>query len=292
MKKQLIFIAIILFYFYSEGQSNKMQIGKSYITLQNYNLLEKLPLTKKDSMNFVIRANDTLVLIETAHEKGSYVTYEYKDSTFLTYYKKIAFNEKDNRASDPATMKYWKNDIKIFFSKSISKSVKKEFLSFTNSISKNIDSLNIYQVKKIEDSNYVIYYFGDYEYNPSMTNNKFSNYVISWNGGNQIYRGSLKLDDKTNFSDRLRIQKMKSLFIKSLGHFLFIEEFDCESIFSDCYSENKKMMPFDLELLKYHYSYGICKGTDLKTFERQHRDGKKSLEKENHTLKFFHPHSN
>jgi hypothetical protein len=36
----------------------------------------------------------------------------------------------------------------------------------------------------------------------------------------------------------------------------------------------------DLEILKYHYSYGICKGTNLETFEKNHSDAKQHLRKE------------
>jgi hypothetical protein len=43
----------------------------------------------------------------------------------------------------------------------------------------------------------------------------------------------------------------------------------------------------DLEILKYHYSYGICKGTDLIVFEKNHKDAKETL-KGNSKIEFIH----
>jgi hypothetical protein len=58
-------------------------------------------------------------------------------------------------------------------------------------------------------------------------------------------------------------------FIRSLGYFYAQPNYlDCTSYFSSCPSD-KKIWKKDLEILKYHYSYGICKGTDLIVFEKK-----------------------
>jgi hypothetical protein len=36
----------------------------------------------------------------------------------------------------------------------------------------------------------------------------------------------------------------------------------------------KRIWKKDLEILKYHYSYGICKGTDLIVLKKSHKDKK------------------
>ena len=81
---------------------------------------------------------------------------------------------------------------------------------------------------------------------------------------------------------------MKSYFFKSLGYFKLSNKYKCESYFSNCFSNNKNITNFDLSLLKYHYSYGICKGTSLKTFNEQHKRAKQQLKKYNHTISFIH----
>jgi hypothetical protein len=43
-----------------------------------------------------------------------------------------------------------------------------------------------------------------------------------------------------------------------------------------------------LEIIKYHYSYGICKGTNLETFENQHKKAKALLKETGHKLYFLH----
>ena len=44
----------------------------------------------------------------------------------------------------------------------------------------------------------------------------------------------------------------------------------------------------DLEILKYHYSYGICKGTNIDTFEKNHKDAKEALKNGNTKMHFVH----
>jgi hypothetical protein len=50
----------------------------------------------------------------------------------------------------------------------------------------------------------------------------------------------------------------------------------------------KRSLKKDLEILKYHYSYGICKGTNLETFEKNHSDAKAALKKGNSKFYFLH----
>jgi hypothetical protein len=289
--KNIISISITFFLcsiVYSQKQPET--IRKVYINLETYNKTYDRPLTKRDTLNFLFKDNDTLVLIENQNYKrkiGVAVPYEYKDSTFLHYYKKIAFNHPKDSVNKNTTMKYWKDDIRIFFSKSVSKKTRKDLMSFAKTIDKAVDSLSISEVKKVEDSNYVIYYFGDYDYEAKLSNIKNSSDYSWWNH-NKLYRHSIKLDTKKYFSEQLIQYKLRDYFIKSLGYFNLIKDFDCESYFSDCYSANKKLTELDIELLKYHYSYGICKGTSLETFEEQHKKAKEILSNDGHSLIFIH----
>jgi hypothetical protein len=121
----------------------------AYMSLKQFKRLYKRPLTKADSTSFMFRGNDTLVKVENyKRAKGVSVAYEYKDSTFLSLYKKVAFNHKNDSINEKTTMKYWKKPIKIFLSKSIKRKTKKEFIKFALQISQEIDSLNISFVKK------------------------------------------------------------------------------------------------------------------------------------------------
>jgi hypothetical protein len=92
------------------------------------------------------------------------------------------------------------------------------------------------------------------------------------------------------FNETLRLYELKKYFIQNLGYFNLINDFDCDSYFSNCYSPNKKLSALDLELIKYHYSYGICKGTDLNTFQEQHQRAKETLEDSDKKIIFFHPY--
>lgn len=294
INKKLL-LAIIFFFSILTHQAQhkaKHKLNRSgvvYISIKQYKRIYNKVLTKSDSLNFKFRNNDTLVKVQNYKvPKGISVPYEYKDSSFLSLYKKVAFNHKNDSIDKKTTMKYWKKPIKIYFSKSINKKTKKEFLKFTQQISEKVDSLNISVVKKVEESNYIIYYNNDFEYESRMENYKYTDYYLHWNKKNQLYRCSLKINIDNNFNEKQRLYKLKDFFLRSLGRFKFTNDFNCESFFSDCYSDQKKLSAFDFELLKYHYSYGICKGTTLEIFENQHNNSKKTYKKTGHRIRFIH----
>lgn len=264
-----------------QRQMNKRYYIPKKVFEQKYN--------PQDSIGFIVRDNDTLIGVENyIKPKGIPVPYEYKDSTFLELYKKIAFNPIHKDSSNSKPMKYWKDDIRIFFSKSMSKSIINEVMEFTEIIDNTVDSLTIRRVKSVEDSNYIIYYNSDYEYLNEIKNKKISDYWISWNGKNQIERAYVRLVKNQMFSDRLAIQMIKEQLFGTLGWFNRNNELDCDNYFAKCYSDNKHLTRLDIELLKYHYSYGICKGTRRKTFEEQHKRSKENLKKHGSKVLFYH----
>lgn len=251
----------------------------------------KKPLTAKDSASFMIRGNDTLVYVENYPKaNGVRVEYEYKDSTFLHYYKDVAFQYKVDSLKSKASMRYWKEGLRIYLSKSIFGKPKREFKRFAKEIGEVSDSLKVSFVSKVEESNYIIYAQGDFEYESSLINQKYSDFYLFWNGKNQIYKCALKVNKKQMFNNELLTYKLKELFFKSLGYFSLSDELSCDNYFSNCFSKNKKLSRLDKALLKYHYSYGICKGTTLSVFEEQQQLMKKSL-KENPNAKLYFLHS-
>lgn len=279
---------LFLNYSYSQQPHNKT-LHKVFVPLKYYKKKYNKTLTKLDSSKFKIVKNDTLISVENfKRPDGVSIPYEFKDSTFLHYYKKIAFKHKNDSIDPKTRMKYWKKPIKIFFSKSVKRKTKKEFLKFTSYISKNVDSLNISEVKKIEDSNYIIYYKDDFEYESRLHNKKNTDYYLYWNKRSQIYKCALRLDAENNYNENLKLYNLKDFFLITLGYFKRSNELPCESVFSNCFSKNKHFSNFDLALLKYHYSYGICKGTSLKIFEEQHERSKKSMNNHHSKVLFYH----
>lgn len=290
--KRILLLSILLFLIttsvFSQHTKDTTWVRKTYVRISDYKEKFKDPLTKKDSINFRFKDNDTLVLVvDHMKPNSTSVPYEYKDSTFLHYYKKIAFNHKSDSVNHKTAMKYWKDDIRIFFSESVSRKTKKDLMAFAKSIDNAVDSLHISEVKNVEDSNYVIYYFGDYDYETKMTFYKNSA-DYSWWQHNRIYKHSIKIDPKKFFSEHLIQNRLRSDFVKSLGYFNLIDDLECNSYFSNCFSSNKVLTPLDIEIIKYHYSYGICKGTSLETFEEQHKQAQNILKETGHLMHFFH----
>nr|WP_321224324.1 hypothetical protein [uncultured Psychroserpens sp.] len=290
MKTLAVFIIILNISMPSFSQKKHKHKTRNYVPISWYKTTYKTPLTKKDSLNFKFNDQDTLVLITNKMKTiGTFVDYVYKDSLFLNEYKKIAFNHKNDSLDYNTTMKYWKNDIKLFFSKSVSKKERKSILSFAREISNKVDSLTIYEAKNHEDSNYVIYYTGDYEYEQNLKNYNRADFWVYWNNNsNQLYKGSIKINNQKFFSESLRIAEIKKLLFQSLGYFKLSNNYNCDSYFSNCHSNNKQITDFDYELLQYHYCYGICKGTSLETFEAQHESVKNMMKEHDHAIHKFH----
>jgi hypothetical protein len=65
-------------------------------------------------------------------------------------------------------------------------------------------------------------------------------------------------------------------FIRSLGYF-YAQPIWTVLVIFQVVLLTKRIWKKDLEILKYHYSYGICKGTDLIVFEKNHKDAKETL---------------
>ncbi|WP_143185600.1 hypothetical protein [Winogradskyella jejuensis] len=269
----------------SSGQSKVKHIQQIFVPHSYY----KEYYTKTDSLGYKIKDKDTLIHVSSfIKPKGVGVPYEFKDDTFLEVYKPIAFQSTEKKNSDSEPMKYWKEEIKIYFTPNISKRVKKEFLRFTKTIDKNVDSLKVRNVKNIENANYIIYTNNDFEYEENLKSMSSGGYYINWNRKNQIIKGHIKLNTKNLFSDLVQIQKAKELFILSLGWFKPSNTLDCTSYFSNCFSDKKVMSSLDWEILKYHYSYGICKGTKISQFEEQHKRGKKSMKNPHNKFVIYH----
>ncbi|WP_034059103.1 hypothetical protein [Lacinutrix jangbogonensis] len=126
---RLLITILITFFsiltFAQEHKANKEDHSRALIPLKYYKQKFKKPLTKKDSLNFVFKDNDTLVVLENYKPKGVGVPYEYKDSTFLEAYTKVAFVYYNDSLKNKSRMRYWKNDISLFFSKSFPKKLKR-----------------------------------------------------------------------------------------------------------------------------------------------------------------------
>lgn len=287
MINRLLLILWLLFISLQAATAQKNNAVKSRFYVPNKHFNDKYQV--KDSLGFRVINGDTLIRVSNyIAPKGVAIAYEYKDSTFLELYKKLAFRKIHKDSVNTKAMKYWKKPIKIFFSKSVSKNVKKEILRFVETIDNAVDSLSIKSVKKLEDSNYIIYHDNDYHYDNNLKNYKNSSYWLYWNKKNQITQSNIRIVKSKMFSDKLEIQKLKELFLGSLGWFTLSNELDCESYFANCFSDKKRLTKLDIELLKYHYSYGICKGTRLKAFEEQHRACKERLKNGDEAGMFIH----
>ena len=291
MKNSCLIFYLLLSFLASAQQ--KTTAKKSYMKYNDYKEKKANQLSMIDSLGFIVVKNDTLIEITPLELKGVSVPYEYKDSIFLNEYKKMVYNKNNHKRvlKGKPMMKYWKQTIKVYFDSTVNRANKKEMTKFMKYLDEEIDSLKITFVSDKSKSNYFVYFInkpGDVNWDERII--APDGYYMNWDGKNRIYNCTLKLDTQKIYNEKQQLNALKRQFVLSLGNFFTIEGRDCKSYLSDCFSPDKELTAEDLELLRYHYSYGICKGTDLETFEENHRSAQAHL-KDNPGVKrqFIHP---
>lgn len=274
MKK--IFLIIFLISFQSNFAQDSTSVKtRVYIPISQYKKLNK-PLTDKDSLNFMFRNGDTLVLAPNDYEPfdshdGVRVPFTEKDSSFLKIYKSIVYPSNKNNSRKKSISRLWVQDVKIYFEKTVPLKHREGLMGFAKDLSRDIDSLNIVEVNKRGKSNYLIYYLNtedDYDFDARIIN-KEAGYFISWNGKQQFTRASLKVDTRNIPNEEQQLNKLKKFFFGSLGFFSTTDMVPLNSLISRN-DRNKEITDIDREILKYHYDFGICKGTSLESFEESH----------------------
>lgn len=283
---KILFGLLILFttQLYSQDTLSGRQ-SRVYVNIQLFHEKE-IALTQQDSADFMFRGQDTLVLVSQEFvddllklgDNQVKVRYEPKDDEFLEKYKKVVFGKEDNTKS---TLKIWKEDVKIYFDPSVPKTHTAALMDFALGLSAAVDSLTIRQVASKEDSNYLVYYLNnkdDKDFEPRI-NKTTSGYYLNWNRKQELIKGSLKVNTQNITKQPFQIANLKFQFFRSLGFFSEINSRECRSYLSTC-PVIRSLTHEDMEILKYHYSYGICKGTGRKEFEETHARMKEILKSE------------
>ena len=266
--------------------------------LWQYKKTHKEAITKKDSINFLFKEKDTLILISDKdfykNQKRVSVPYEPKSDEFLETYKDIVYKKHDSygniRKGKKEFMRLWEAPIKIYFAPKLDNYYKKAIKKAVKALS-SIDSLKISFVKDLNKSNYIIYQIDDknsYQYSNNLKKNKYVDYYIFWEKG-KIYDAKLEINliENSTIDKKENATILLQNFHQTLGRFFTTSKLPCNSVFSNCNSSKKELTKLDFEIIKYHYSYGICKFTDLETFEENHQKAKEIIKKGG-TMNFTH----
>jgi hypothetical protein len=259
----------------------------------------KIQPGSRDTVWQVIKGQDTLFFdyfpdlndLAIYKQKVVKVPYEPKSDAFLDRYMKLVFRKSEKPDSlNYNRMRYWKEPLRIFFDSSVTEGHRKLLIEFAERLDREVDSLAVRFVDTLTESNYVVY-FNDEEhkgvFDPDLVN-FHEGYRVYWKGG-RIYQGFLKIDRQVYRDPDVVNKLLLHRFFLSLGYFLPSGELPCSDYLSSCFSSSKALSESDLEILKYHYSYGICKGTRVVEFLEQHRQARASLAK-NPTNQFYFVH--
>ncbi|GGF47816.1 hypothetical protein GCM10011339_40480 [Echinicola rosea] len=262
--------------------------------MDKYKHFKDNPKFDVDSLGFEVVDGDTIVRVSKTFIGPGFrakVPYEYKDEAFLTKYEKVVFNRTDQAYDTTATIKYWRKPLRIYIDPELDSLNKANFIDFALSIDHRIDSLKVQFTQKPADANYFIYLQGishePYYAEPKLERSS-NGFYIYWNGASQFTKCYVKINPA--FIEKARQQVyLKKHFIRSLGYFFIHRDFDCSSYFSPCFDPIAKISESDIEIIQYHYSFGICKGTRLEDFEQSHKVAKELLLKNpNNPMRFVH----
>lgn len=263
MKYLLVFILIFFCQFLLAQETHTA----TYISIDTYREMGK-ELSEEDYLNLKIYREDTLILAPADYKKtpvikGEQFHYEYRNPEFLEIYKEIVFWKKEQ------TIRLWEDEIKIFMDATIPPKHQEAFMDFALGLSAAVDSLKVTSVDNKEDSNFIVYYTNSkntYNYEPQLKGNK-SSYYLHWNDRQRFEMGYIKVDTDMTGNPEYQIAGLKYHFFRSLGMFSDSKSLSCESYLSDC-PVIRSLTPIDMELLKYHYSYGKPQGVDKRGFEK------------------------
>lgn len=297
-KKSLLLVTFLLTMNLCFSQKkSRIHRERAYISIDQYRNIYKKTITKKDIKNLIIKDGDSLIFISNKefYKKGVSVPYQPKDSNFLEIYKDVVYqkynlNKSKNKRKN--FMRLWRIPIKIYFAKSLDLEYKEAIIKTSNLLSNKIDSLNISFVNDIEKSNYIIYQVdknNSYRYEKRMSKNQYIDYFLYWKN-NKIYDGKLEvnLTKFKNQSKYTNVSYINQVFFKSLGRFYESDRMSKGSVLFKKNTNRKSITKEDIEILKYHYSFGICKGTDLEKFEEQHKEAIDYYKKTGRHLRFKH----
>ena len=221
------------------------------------------------------------------------VPYEPKSDSFLDSYMEIVYRKSLYPDSlNKNRMRFWKEPVKVYIDPSVPEQYSNSFKTFAYNLDNLVDSLRIRFVDSADLSNYLIYHVNDQfskEYEPKLQTSP-EGYYVYWEQYYKISKGYLKIDTKRITNPQHIQSLMKWRFYASLGYFNTQDDIPCEDYLSSCFEVDKQLSQNDIEILKYHYSYGICKGTLISKFKEQHKSASASLAKNPNNRYFFaHP---
>lgn len=197
--------------------------------------------------------------------------FENRDSSFLEHYRNIAFlnRGKDNKRY----MKYWKEPVKLFFGETVPYKVKRQVKLFAKELNGIADSLQVETTRRKEKANIIIYFSDGFDFEPRISANEGIDWYLYWKGAH-LNRGSIELDPKVIVNEKIQINSIKKSLVRMLGYFGTSPTYGGSSAFSSLKFYRGELNEFDIEIIKYHYDYGICKGTSLEVFDNLHRKAK------------------
>lgn len=264
----LMFIGMTVF---SQEVQEKRTIQTSYLPIKEYKKLGK-EITDQDRQDFKYHLGDTLVKMPSDYvplkDENQYILkYEYRSPEFLDLYKDVVFKNTGQH------LRIWEKEIKMFLDPSIPQKHRNAILDFADGLSVGVDSLKISRVQTREDANFHIYYTNSRDtvnYEPKLKNRK-SGYWLYWDKRNRFTKGYIKIDTDSIKNPVYQIANLKYQFFHSLGNFNSSPRIKSPGYLSYS-SKIRSLTSLDMEILKYHYSYGKPMGVDKDGFEKFHRE--------------------
>jgi len=181
----------------------------------------------------------------------------YKDVSFQSIYKQISL--RSSVADGKKIIRKWDREIKIFGSYGITVNMKEELEKTIRTLNPLLGNIKIVWVAEQEQANFII----------AFDKNQKTTFSLVWDIAGNIQKGTININKEEGFNEEELSRKAQQFLLKSLGNFAFKDAEIKEEKAVKCLLAYYKtdISPFDLEVIKLHYSKGIETGMYEKDLE-------------------------
>lgn len=255
---RIIIVFASTFAFSQDSLSDVLKYRKSFVSIKE----------SKNNINgndYIILSNDTLIAKKPILSFDHLKINNKEQRLFLNRYKEFMFYYSTETSKTVYYLIQWRAPVIVYIDKTIPKKIAKNFKTFYSQLN-DIPNLTIRFTNNPDEANYLIktsdkeFEFSEtvYSFETEEEKEKFyfnnSNYYYRSDGHNQIYGCILEININ-NLPENVIESNLKQGFYLSLGRFLINPYFSKEkSLLDTKYVSAETINPFDIDILKLHYS--------------------------------------
>lgn len=179
------------------------------------------------------------------------------DASFREVYTQISL--RSSAADGKKIIRKWDRDLKIFAEYGITNNMKEELEKIFREINPLLGDIKIVWAANKDAANFII----------TFDKQQKTTYNLTWDVGGNIQRATANINTDEGFNADELQRKAQQFLVKALGNFAFKDTDIKDEKAKKCNLAYYKidLTPFDLEVIKFHYSKGVETGMYEKDLE-------------------------